>query len=204
MKNNKGSFNEFNTEQGKSLLALARHTIMKELKLEIDKTRAALLSDDLKNQRFDLHRGTFVTLNIDGDLRGCIGNISASDSVKCGVRENAVNAAFHDPRFPDLSEDELGKIKIEISILSEPQPVEYKDGADLIKKLNPNSDGLILRKGAAGATFLPQVWKQLPNPEEFLTHLCLKAGLPADAWKSSGLEALTYQVQHFEEPPDPE
>ncbi len=201
MKNKKDNFNEFNVEQGKSLLALARQTIMKELKIEIDKTSAALLSDALKDQRFNLHRGTFVTLTIDGDLRGCIGNISASDSVKEGIRKNAINAAFHDPRFPALSEDELEKIKIEISILSEPQPVEYKNGADLIKKLNPNSDGLILRKGAAGATFLPQVWKQLTNPEEFLTHLCIKAGLPPDAWKSSGLEALTYQVQHFEEPP---
>ena len=199
MKNKKDNFNEFNVEQGKSLLALARQTIMKELKIEIDKTSAALLSDALKDQRFNLHRGTFVTLNIDGGLRGCIGNISDSDSVKDGVRKNAVNAAFHDPRFPALLKDELKKIEIEISILSEPKPVEYKNGADLIKKLKVNVDGVILRKGPAGATFLPQVWKQLPKPEEFLAHLCMKAGLPADAWKNSGLEVLVYQVQYFEE-----
>ncbi|MCD6272625.1 MAG: AMMECR1 domain-containing protein, partial [Deltaproteobacteria bacterium] len=81
----------------------------------------------------------------------------------------------------------------------EPKPLEYKNGADLIKKLKVNVDGVILRKDMAGATFLPQVWKQLPKPEEFLAHLCMKAGLPADAWKNSGLEVLVYQVQYFEE-----
>ena len=191
--------NEFNEEQGKILLDLARQTITEKLGLKIDKKSADQLSEALTDNQFNTHRGTFVTLNIEGALRGCIGNISDSDSVKDGVRTNAANSAFHDPRFPALSKDELKKIKIEISILSEPKPLEYKDGADLIKKLKVNVDGLIIRKGMAGATFLPQVWKQLPKPEEFLAHLCMKAGLPADAWKNSGLEVLTYQVQYFEE-----
>ena len=191
--------NEFNAEQGKILLDLARQTIMEKLGLNVDKKSGEQLSTALKDKQFNTHRGTFVTLNIDGGLRGCIGNISDSDSVKDGVGKNAANAAFHDPRFPALSKDELEKIKIEISILSEPEPLEYKDGSDLIKKLKVNVDGVILRKGMAGATFLPQVWKQLPKPEEFLAHLCMKAGLPAYAWKNSRLEILTYHVQYFEE-----
>jgi len=191
--------NEFNEEQGKILLDLARQTIMEKLGLKIDKKSADQLSAALRDNQFNTHRGTFVTLNIDGGLRGCIGNISDSDSVKDGVRKNAANSAFHDPRFPALSKDELKKIKIEISILSEPKPLKYKDGADLTKKLKVNVDGVILRKGMAGATFLPQVWKQLPKPEEFLAHLCMKAGLPADAWQNRDLEILTYHVQYFEE-----
>ncbi|MGB9500390.1 MAG: AmmeMemoRadiSam system protein B [Dissulfuribacterales bacterium] len=190
---------ELNEKHGRILLDLARQTIMKKLGIKVDKNKADQLAIALRDDQFKIHRGTFVTLNIDGGLRGCIGNISDSDSVKDGVRKNAVNAAFHDPRFPALLKDELKKIEIEISILSEPKPIEYKNGADLIKKLKVNVDGVILRKGPAGATFLPQVWKQLPKPEEFLAHLCMKAGLPADAWKNSGLEVLVYQVQYFEE-----
>jgi len=190
---------ELNEEHGRILLDLARQTIMKKLGIKVDKNKADQLATALRDDQFKIHRGTFVTLNIDGDLRGCIGNLSDSDFVKDGVRKNAVNAAFHDPRFPALSKNELKKIEIEISILSEPKPLEYKNGADLIKKLKVNVDGVILRKDMAGATFLPQVWKQLPKPEEFLAHLCMKAGLPADAWKNSGLEVLVYQVQYFEE-----
>jgi len=190
---------ELNEEHGRILLDLARQTIMKKLGIKVDKNKADQLATALRDDQFKIHRGTFVTLNIDGDLRGCIGNLSDSDFVKDGVRKNAVNAAFHDPRFPALSKNELKKIEIEISILSEPKPLEYKNGADLIKKLKVNVDGVILRKDMAGATFLPQVWKQLPKPEEFLSHLCMKAGLPADAWKNSGLEVLVYQVQYFEE-----
>ncbi len=199
MKTSKDMSNEFNAEQGKILLDLARQTIMKKLGLKVDKNKADQLATALRDNQFKIHRGTFVTLNIDGDLRGCIGNLSDSDSVKDGVRKNAINAAFYDPRFPVLSKNELKKIEIEISILSEPKPLEYKNGADLIKKLKVNVDGVILRKGQAGATFLPQVWKQLPKPEEFLSHLCMKAGLHANAWKNSGLEVLVYQVQYFEE-----
>ena len=85
-------------------------------------------------------------------------------------------------------------------MLTEPQSLFYDGADDLIAKLRPNVDGVILRKGYASATFLPQVWEQLPKPEAFLTHLCLKAGLSADAWRKSQLEVQTYQVQYFEEP----
>ena len=116
------------------------------------------------------------------------------------MRRNAINAAFHDPRFPPLSERELEKVDIEVSILTEPQPLEYADGEDLLTKLRVNVDGVIIRKGHASATFLPQVWEQLPDPEDFLEHLCMKAGLSSNAWRNTKLDVLTYQVQYFEEP----
>ena len=90
-------------------------------------------------------------------------------------------------------------MKIEISILSKPQPCPYSDAMDLLHKLRPGVDGVIIKKGHAQATFLPQVWKQLPQPQEFLKHLCLKAGLAADAWEKQMLEVSIYQVQYFEE-----
>ena len=90
-------------------------------------------------------------------------------------------------------------MEIEVSILSEPKPLEYEDGKDLIAKLRVNIDGVILRKGYHSATFLPQVWEQLPKPEDFLSHLCRKAGLAADAWRTSKPEISTYQVEYLEE-----
>ncbi|MBW2564549.1 MAG: AmmeMemoRadiSam system protein A, partial [Deltaproteobacteria bacterium] len=98
-----------------------------------------------------------------------------------------------------LTADEFGHVDIEISILTKPQPLIYTDYSDLLSKLRVNIDGVIIRKGRAGATFLPQVWKQLRQPDIFLSHLCAKAGLSADSWKNTKLEVLTYQVQYFEE-----
>ncbi len=143
--------------------------------------------------------GTFVTLNKNGALRGCIGSLTAREPLIDGVRRNAVNAAFEDPRFPPLSKEELNRIKIEVSVLTRPVPLDYSGGADLLEKLNPGIDGVIIRKGARQATFLPQVWDQLPDKKTFLSHLCLKAGLPADAWAAGNLEVSTYRVQAFEE-----
>ena len=186
----------FSEAQGQVLLKLARHTIAEKLGgRAASEEMLAALDDD----QFQLPCGTFVTLKIKGQLRGCIGNLTSTETVLDGVRRNAINAALHDPRFPSLSKDELEQSRIEVSILSEPQALAYRNGPDLIKKLRPHVDGVIIRKGHASATFLPQVWEQLPGPEDFLTHLCLKAGLPAGAWKNSDLEVLTYQVQYFEE-----
>ena len=144
-------------------------------------------------------RGVFVTLTINGQLRGCIGNLTATEPLASGVRRNAINAAFHDPRFAPLSISELDQIEIEISILSEPRPLKYRGSEDLLNKLRPHIDGVIIRKQAASSTFLPQVWDQLPRPQDFLTHLCIKAGLASDAWQTSQLEVSRYQVQYFEE-----
>jgi AmmeMemoRadiSam system protein A len=189
----------FTEKQGQLLLKLARNTILEELAGKSTNTKADTLTLAFQDERFQAHCGTFVTLKIKGQLRGCIGNLTPEGSVLEGVKRNAVNAAFHDPRFSSISAAELDRTQIEVSILTEPIPLAYRDSQDLIQKLRVNVDGVIIRKGHASATFLPQVWEQLPRPENFLSHLCIKAGLPADAWKDSKLEVLTYQVQYFEE-----
>ena len=189
----------FTENQGQWLVKLARRTIMNKLTDKSPDTESEMLAKALVDESFQAHCGTFVTLKIQGQLRGCIGNLTSTESVLDGVKRNAVNAAFHDPRFSSLSAAELERTEIEVSILTEPLPLEYRDWQDLITKLRVNVDGVIIRKGHTSATFLPQVWEQLAQPENFLTHLCLKAGLPSDTWKSSELEVLTYQVQCFEE-----
>ncbi len=184
-------------KQGSILLRLARQTIAEHLHLPVETpVREAELADpDLQAKR-----GVFVTLNKHGALRGCIGSLVGQESIINGVRRHALNAAFHDARFPPVTADEVPDLRIDISILSEPRPLAYSDGDDLLKKLQPQVDGVILRApGGAGATFLPQVWEKLPDPQFFLSHLCLKAGLPQTAWQSGQLEIDTYQVQHFEE-----
>ena len=189
----------FTEKQGQLLVKLARNTILKELAGKSTNTKADTSILAFQDERFQAHCGTFVTLKIKGQLRGCIGNLTPEGSVLEGVKRNAVNAAFHDPRFSSISAAELDRTQIEVSVLTEPLPLAYRDSQDLIQKLRVNVDGVIIRKGHASATFLPQVWEQLPRPEDFLNHLCMKAGLPADAWKHSELEVLTYQVQYFEE-----
>jgi AmmeMemoRadiSam system protein A len=135
-----------------------------------------------------------------GRLRGCIGNLAPTDPLAEGIRRNALNAALQDPRFAPLTAKELDQMSIEVSILTEPRPLPYADAQDLVRQLRPRIDGVVIRKGYASATFLPQVWDQLPEAVGFLDHFCLKAGLPRDAWKRSPLEVSTYQVQHFAEP----
>jgi AmmeMemoRadiSam system protein A len=189
----------FTEKEGQLLVKLARNTILKELAGKSTNTKADISTLAFRDERFQAHYGTFVTLKIKGQLRGCIGNLTPEGSVLEGVKRNAVNAAFHDPRFSPISAAELDRTQIEVSILTEPLPLAYRDSQDLIQKLRVNVDGVIIRKGHASATFLPQVWEQLPRPENFLNHLCMKAGLSADAWKDSKLEVLTYQVQCFEE-----
>lgn len=184
-------------KEGEALLKIARDAIEEKLGVRAKDAvdPAAPIADDVLNIR----RGTFVTLKIDDQLRGCIGNLAPDRKLIDSIRDNADNAAFRDPRFPPLGREELDKVDIEISLLTEPKPLEYIDGKDLVAKLRPNIDGVILRKGPYSSTFLPQVWEQLPDAELFLDHLCLKAGLPAKAWRQPGLEVLTYQVQYFEE-----
>ncbi len=182
-------------DEGEYLLGVARKTIEQRL---FDKSKPKGSETDL-SEKFDEHRGTFVTLTKGGNLRGCIGHIIPQESLIQGIMVNAVNAAFRDPRFRPLAGDEWSEVKIEISILTEPKPLSYTDADDLLKKLRPGIDGVILKKGFHQATFLPQVWEQLASKEEFLTHLSLKAGLEGEEWKEGDLEILTYQVQAFEE-----
>lgn len=189
----KDTSDTFTPEQGRVLVELARSTIAGKLG---QKAPEVTIPDDAS---FKTRRGTFVTLKIHGQLRGCIGNLSAEGSVVEGVRRNAISAAFNDYRFSPLTADELKDVDVEVSILTDPKPLSHSGGKDLLSKLTPKQDGVIIRMGRSGATFLPQVWDQLPQPEEFLRHLCMKAGLKPDAWTSPDLEVSTYRVQYFEE-----
>jgi MEMO1 family protein len=187
-------------EKGRLLVKLARSTLMEKFGRPLPPAEADRMRSELSDAAFQARSGTFVTLKHKGRLRGCIGNLSASDPLAEGVRRNAVNAAFHDPRFSPLTEKELDQVLIEVSVLTEPRPLAFSGPEDLLRKLRPNVDGVIIRRRHASATFLPQVWEQLPKKEDFLGHLCLKAGLPRDAWQRGDLEVSTYQVQYFEEP----
>jgi AmmeMemoRadiSam system protein A len=183
---------QLTVEQGRFLLRVARLTIGNNLgrneKIPV-----------LKDAALRKESGTFVTLKLAGQLRGCIGNLEPAGSVYDGIQRNAVNAAFNDYRFTPLTSEELERVHIDVSILSPASPLAYRDGQDLIRQLRPGIDGVILRYGAAAATFLPQVWEQLPQPEDFLGHLCRKAGLPERTWRDSHPEILVYQVQCFAE-----
>ena len=142
---------------------------------------------------------SFVTLTSNGNLRGCIGALEAYQPLADDVREHAVAAALEDYRFPNVTERELPEISIEISRLSQPVPIKYKDPEDLLSKIRPGVDGVILWDGFRRATFLPQVWEKIPDPGEFLANLCYKMGAAPDTWKHKHLEVLIYQVEEFHE-----
>ena len=184
--------------QGQILVRLARSTIAARLGIS-DAASTSIPETDLADVAFREQRGTFVTLKIGNQLRGCMGCLMPSETILEGVRRNAINAAFNDPRFPALSAPELEQAEIEVSILTNPRELEYSAGSDLLRKLRPNIDGVIINKGMARATFLPQVWEQLPGTEDFLAHLCRKAGLSPDEWKKGELDVSIYQVQYFHE-----
>ena len=141
----------------------------------------------------------FVTITKAGQLRGCVGSIEPTQALICDVRDRAIGAAFSDPRFPSLSTPELEDLIIEISTLTLPEPFLYDTPEDLIKKLQPGIDGVILKGDFRRATFLPQVWEKLPDPELFLSRLCQKMGLASDAWRNIKLEVELYKVEKFTE-----
>ncbi len=191
--------NRFTEKQGNILVGLARKSIVEHLGEKIDPSLSEELLIALKKNDFSAKCGTFVTLHCDNLLRGCIGSLTANSSVIESIKSNAISAAFHDPRFPPVSSNELDILDVEVSILSPPQTLDYDDSSDLLHKLRPYVDGVIVRKDMASATFLPQVWEQLPKPEDFLSRLCQKAGLQGDTWQTKRLDVSTYQVQKFTE-----
>ena len=128
-------------------------------------------------------KACFVTLTKGGTLRGCIGHLTAIEPLHQAVIENARNAALRDPRFPAVKPDEVDKIKIEISVLTEPQPLPFSSPDDLLSKLHPNEDGVLLHIGPRTSTFLPQVWAQIPDKVQFLNHLAQKAGCEPSEWR---------------------
>jgi len=148
-------------------------------------------------------RATFVTLTRRGALRGCIGALQAQMPLVDDVRDHAVAAALQDFRFPPVRPDEVNSIEIEISVLTPSRPVRYESNEDLLRQLRPGIDGVILESGFHRATFLPQVWDKVPDPETFLGMLCEKAGLAYDTWRKGGLRVSTYQVENFHEHAQP-
>jgi AmmeMemoRadiSam system protein A len=182
-------------EERKTLLTLARQSIVQAanhlppLKLDLADYSPALQADG----------AAFVTLTEGGELRGCIGALEAYQPLVQDVVEHAAAAALEDYRFPPVKPAEVAKLHIEISRLTQPQPLEYAEPGDLIQHLRPNVDGVILRDGFRRATFLPQVWEQIPDPVVFLSHLCEKMGAPGDIWRRKKLQVFTYQVEEFHE-----
>jgi AmmeMemoRadiSam system protein A len=142
-------------------------------------------------------RASFVTLEKNGRLRGCIGSLEAWRPLAVDVAENAFAAAFRDPRFPPLQEDEVEELEIHLSLLTVPVAMTFSSEADLLGQLRPGVDGLILSEGQYRGTFLPSVWAELPTPQLFLTHLKHKAGLAADYW-SPGVRIWRYETEMVE------
>lgn len=157
-------------------------------------------SPDLKTLPEELqeHHATFVTLHLDKRLRGCIGMLEACRPLAQDVAENAYSAAFEDPRFPQVTQTEFPNIKIHISALSTPAEITCTSEQDLLSKIRPNVDGLILDEHGRRGTFLPSVWEELPTPELFLAHLKMKAGLPTDYW-SDTIRVFRYTAEYFGE-----
>lgn len=177
------------------LLGLAREAIQHAV------NRRSLPPLDLDNlpPRLQGLGAAFVTLTKEGELRGCIGTLEAYQPLAEDVREHAAAAALEDFRFPPVRPAEVEQLEIEISRLTEPQPLEYDSPLDLVHKLRPGIDGVVLKDGFRRATFLPQVWEKLPDPVLFLDQLCLKMGSQKSAWRTRKLEVLTYQVEEFHE-----
>ncbi len=161
--------------------------------IEVDATE---LPSGLRHQA-----SAFVSLSIDDRLRGCmIDAFEPHEPLFHSVLRNTVLAATADERFAPLRPEEVEHVRIAISVISRPQPMEYEDPDDLLDRLEPGIDGVILTAEGARATYLPEVWETFPAPEEFLSRLCEKAGLPAERWRQAPYPTVeTYQVFRFDE-----
>ena len=139
-------------------------------------------------------QSTFVTLRLDGELRGCIGSLQADLPLVADVARSAFKAAFEDPRFSPVTAQERQRLEIQISVLSRAEPMSFASEADLVARLRPGIDGLVLGEEDLRATFLPDVWESLPDPSDFVARLKRKAGLAADYW-SPHMRASRYTTR---------
>lgn len=142
---------------------------------------------------------TFTTLRLDGNLRGCCGTLEAARPLATDVTDSAFRAAFRDARFDPVGTAELAGIRLEVALLSPLEPLAAGDEAELLDRLTPGIDGLVIVEGRRRATFLPKVWESLPQPRHFLAQLRLKCGLPEDYW-SERLEFQRYRTTTYAEP----
>ncbi len=183
-----------NDRQRRLLLEVARESIAHGLRTG----RPLRVNPTDHDPALQAKRAAFVTLNERGRLRGCIGHLEAIQPLVADVAENAFSAAFRDPRFPPVTAGEFDALEIHISVLSPPEPVVFTSEADLLRRIRPGTDGLILEEGPYRGTFLPSVWEQLPEPRQFLAQLKLKAGLPPDYWSDS-VKVYRYTTESFSE-----
>jgi AmmeMemoRadiSam system protein A len=184
-------------ERGRVLLAIARESLAEAFGLGgVSPTSARSQAEPWLAEP----GATFVTLTRDGELRGCVGSLEAHRPLAEDVAANARAAAFRDLRFPPLTKEEFPRVEIEVSLLGPAVPLELRSQAEALAKLRPGRDGVILDYRGARATFLPQVWEQLPDPVSFLAQLKHKAGLAPDFW-SPEIRLWTYEVTKWEEAP---
>lgn len=180
----------YSKDERDSLLRIARESIRHGL--QHDCPLPVTLADYSASLR-EL-RACFVTLTINKQLRGCIGTLEAHRPLVEDVAANAFAAAFRDPRFEQLNEHEYPLLHYHISVLTPPQDFPVKDEADLLAQVRPGIDGLVIAEGHRRGTFLPSVWESLPTPPEFIQHLKMKAGLPANYW-SDTIKVQRYTVE---------
>jgi hypothetical protein len=188
---------ELTPQEQKYLLELARKNLNHYFQTQ---EPIKLMESEIPFPALKEKRATFATLTKNGQLRGCIGMLEPIRPLYQDVIENSISAAIHDYRFEAVTAKELADINLEISVLSLPVPLDYQHDAQILKNiLALKKPGVIIRQGSSQATFLPQVWEQLPDAESFLAHLCAKAGLSSAAWQTGALEVETYTAQKFKE-----
>jgi hypothetical protein len=186
----------YSHDERKLLLELARKT----LREVVTKMKFPDVDPAVFPRKFTEPKGCFVTLTVGGELRGCIGHIIPQEPLYRAIMDNAQSAAQRDHRFTPVRPDELDKIEIEISVLTEPQPLAFTSPEDLLAKLKPHRDGVVLQPAGRGqSTYLPQVWEHFPKKEDFLNTLSQKAGCAPGDWRQPGTRVLTYRVECFKE-----
>lgn len=178
------------TELGNMLLAHARNAIAERFGRHGGATH--------RHAALDQPGASFVTLTQQGDLRGCIGSIEAHRPLGLDVRENALAAAFRDPRFAPLAVEEFEHTRVEVSLLTPAMAISFRDEADFLAQLRPGVDGIVFQYGRHRSTFLPQVWESLPEPSQFMQQLKRKAGLPPNFWHES-VGIARYEVTKWKE-----
>ncbi len=161
-----------------TLLDIAKQSI----EFGLDRQTSLKIDSEQFSERLRQIGSSFITLHLDGKLRGCIGQLEPSMSIIKDVAQHAFAAAFDDPRFPPVNHDEIVHLDIHISLLSAKEPIPFESEQELLAQLRPGEDGLILRSGSQQSTFLPTVWESLPEPKQFLSQLKIKAGLAGDEW----------------------
>ncbi|MFC1643906.1 AmmeMemoRadiSam system protein A [Candidatus Omnitrophota bacterium] len=196
---------DFSSREKQFLLDLARQTLC----WYAEDRSVPTVEDKDVTPKLLAKEGCFVTLDskekryaLYGGLRGCMGMFApAGAPLYKNVIDRTIAAAVRDPRFPPVKYSELKDIKIEISVLTTPEELDFSSPEDLLAKLKPFEDGVILTTGYGASTYLPQVWEQLPKKEEFLSRLCLKHGAPADYWRTNyiNLRVQIFKVSHFSE-----